>query len=279
MTGARSVTSGGERLRRLRNRCGLTQQVVADRISFEGEGPDKPAISRIETGYNRSPERATLQRIVDAIWEARFSERREIIDCFGYLVDLPLPSEDDVTWARETCQPLLDQYPFPAYLLDCAEHIRAWNHQCLRTLGAREDSMLFRQALENPIFEAFYDKKINLSEFLINIEEFRLFNLRIVKQVLTPYAEEEWCAKLVEDARRKYDDFAADWRKVSELETGVFEEIAARPLMTFQWRHPHSKTKRLTFRLATEHLTRDTRFRVYYYLPTDRDTLEFYAGT
>lgn len=279
MVGSRNTTSGGERLRRLRSRCGLTQQAVADRIALEGEGPDKPAISRIETGNNRSPERATLQRILDAVWEARFSEKREILECFGYIVDLPLPTEDDIKWARETCQPLLDQYPFPAYLLDCAEYIRAWNRHVPRTLGAREDSMLFRQVLEIPVFEAFYNKKINLSEVLINIDEFRLYNLRIVKQVLTPYAEEDWCTKLIEDARRKYNDFAADWRKVNDSEEGVFEEIAARPLTTFQWKYPHSRTKRLTFRVATEHLARDTRFRVYYYLPADKDTLEFYEGT
>ena len=66
---------------------------------------------------------------------ARYSERRDVLELFGYLVATPLPTADEIAWARESCQHELHDVPFPAYVLDCFTRLIAWNRFVPRLLG------------------------------------------------------------------------------------------------------------------------------------------------
>src|SRR5215216_5147448 len=94
----RSKTSGGARLRALREQVGRTQLWVELEAEL-GSG----YLQRVESGKVAQPERATLERVLTAL-EARYGERREVLDLFGYTVVIPPPTDADIAWACEVCR-------------------------------------------------------------------------------------------------------------------------------------------------------------------------------
>jgi len=80
----------------------------------------------VESGKVRHPERETLERILSALVRDTPSAAR-FWNCFGYIVDAPLPNEDEINWAIALCQQELASADFPTHLLDCGHRLLAWN--------------------------------------------------------------------------------------------------------------------------------------------------------
>src|SRR5579864_1449383 len=113
-------TPGGNRLRALRESAGK-RQLETELDADLGTG----YLQRVESGKVRHPERETLERIMLALG-ARYTERRDILELFGYIVDAPLPNDDELNWAIGLSQPELDSADFPAYVLDCGHRLLVW---------------------------------------------------------------------------------------------------------------------------------------------------------
>src|SRR5918911_2817522 len=86
---------GGMQLRALRQRIGKTQLLLEADAGL-GSG----YVQRIESGKVQQPQRATLERILTAL-AAHYNERREILALFGYAMTTPIPSEEEIQWARQ----------------------------------------------------------------------------------------------------------------------------------------------------------------------------------
>src|SRR4029450_896091 len=122
---------GGALLRRPRERAGRSQLWVEAEADL-GTG----YLQRVESGRGTQPGRVTGQKILEALG-ARYSERRDVLELFGYVVATPLPTPDEIEWARQSCQHELHDVPFPAYVLDCLPRLIAWNRFVPRLLGSR----------------------------------------------------------------------------------------------------------------------------------------------
>src|SRR3954451_12696327 len=128
-TDVRAGTPGGAKLRAVREQAGRSQLWVEAEADL-GTG----YLQRVESGRVAQPGRGTVEKILDAL-DARYSERRDVLELFGYLVATPLPSPAETDWAREGCQRELHDVPFPAYMLDCYPRLVAWNRLAPRLLG------------------------------------------------------------------------------------------------------------------------------------------------
>src|SRR5262245_14438001 len=93
----KSKTPGGNRMRALRESVGKTALEIELDASL-GTG----YLQRVESGKVERPERETLERLLTALG-ARYTERRDILELFGYIVDAPLPSETEIAWAINLC--------------------------------------------------------------------------------------------------------------------------------------------------------------------------------
>src|SRR5205823_140648 len=118
---AQSRTPGGARLRVLRETARRSQLWVEAEAEL-GTG----YLQRVESGRVVQPERPTLERILAAL-DARYSERRQVLELFGYTVTTPPPTDDKRAWAAEVSRWELTDAPFPAYVLDCTHRLVAWN--------------------------------------------------------------------------------------------------------------------------------------------------------
>lgn len=252
-----TATPGGNRLRALREYAGRTQLDVEFDASL-GMG----YLQRVESGKVQHPEKETLERILTALG-ARYSERREILELFGYVVDTPLPNDDEIQWAVEACQQELDNAVFPAYLLDCAHRLLVWNRFAERLFPIRERHL---HAVSMP--RILYDPAYGVTPLISNPDVFFPAQVRALRYEMQLVRGEAWYESLLNDLLAECPLFRKYWE---ETEGEPRHPIAARPLFPIELTLPD--VGRLQFWLTSEPFAQDRRFRVIYYLPADSVTM------
>ncbi|HET7035816.1 MAG TPA: helix-turn-helix domain-containing protein [Thermomicrobiaceae bacterium] len=254
-------TPGGARLRAVRERAGRTQLWVEAEAEL-GTG----YLQRIESGRVRLPVRATLERILDALG-ARYSERREVLELFGYAVATPLPDEDDIAWALLVSRHELDDFPFPAYVLDCTHRLIAWNRLVPRLFGLRPDGPQLARLARRSIQAAWFDTASPLARLVAEPDSFLPALIRAMRYEMRPFRGETWYAGLL-DQLLALPRFRHHWTLLEEEPSPVTETRAVMPL---RLNVPGAGT--LLFRLSAERFALDARFRVIYYFPSDEATM------
>lgn len=253
----KSPTPGGNRLRVLRDDCGRTQLDV-ELDARLGIG----YLQRVESGKVRYPERDTLERILAAL-DAHYTERRDILELFGYVVDAPLPGEAEIGWAVNVCRAELDEAVFPVYLLDCAHRLLAWN-PFLTKLFPVERFAAQRRSMPKILF----DPAFGVTGLIANPDEFFPAQIRVLRYQMGLFRGEAWYGTLIDDLRASSPLFESYWTHASAPEP----PLAARPLVPLVIDLPGSG--RLRFRLTAESFAQDRRFRIIYYLPADAETMQ-----
>src|SRR3712207_1870145 len=192
-TAARDVgTPGGSKLRALRELAGRTQLWVETEADI-GSG----YLQRVECGRVAQPGRATVERILAALG-ARCSERREVLELFGYTVAVPLPSDHETAWAREVSHRELHAVEFPAYALDCAHRLIAWNRFVPHLFGLADDADVIDRLAGQSILAPWFDPTSPLARLPAEPERFLPALVRALRFEMQPFLGEPWCAELFE---------------------------------------------------------------------------------
>lgn len=247
-------TPGGKRLRVLREYAGKTQlEVELDADLGIGY------LQRLESGKVRHPERDTLERILAALG-AWYTERRDVLEVFGYVVDAPIPDEDEIAWAINACQAELDSAVFPAYLLDCAHRLLTWNAIFPKLFGAQPPRLSMLKIVFDPAY--------GMTPLIANPEIFFPAQIRALRYEMNWFGHEPWYAALIDEMLQR-PVFAQYWAAGESKPT---QQIAARPLTSLEVNLP--QIGRLEFRLIAEPFALDRRFRVIYNLPADPATMQ-----
>src|SRR5579859_1227474 len=200
-------TPGGNRLKALReNRTKTQLEVELDADLGTGY------LQRVESGKVRHPERDTLERILAALG-ARYTERRDILELFGYLVDAPLPNESEVAWAVGLCQAELNSAVFPAYLLDCAHQLLAWNPIFPRVLPTQTRNYLNPLSRPLSIMRVLFDPAYGLAPIITNPDEFFPASIRALRTEIQLFRAEAWYDRLIQDMRHDCPLFEKYWTK------------------------------------------------------------------
>lgn len=253
-------TSGGNRLRWLREKAAKTQLVIELEAGL-GSG----YLQRVEAGKVVRPERETLERILAAL-QASYTERQEALELFGYVVSTPLPEAQEIEWAMKLCRNDLNSLAFPAYLLDCAHRLLAYNALFPRMIGSRT---VARRLVGESVLAAWFDPALGLAGLLEKPEEFYPMMMRAFKYEGRNFAGEEWYSRLVKTPLRKIAAFEQYWLKAEENPNYA---VAARPAILLGLRTPGCGL--LHFRLTAETFVQDWRFRLIYFLPGDAVTIQ-----
>jgi transcriptional regulator with XRE-family HTH domain len=262
MSGHGTATPGGARLRALREAAGRTQLWVEAEAEL-GTG----YLQRVESGRVALPERATLERILNAL-DARYSERRVVLELFGYAVATPPPAEDEIAWARAVCRRELHAVPFPAYVLDCTHRLIAWNRLVPRLFGIVPDDPTLAGLARGSFLAAWFDPASALAPLVADPDALLPALIRALRYEMEQFGGEPWYAGVL--ARlRELPRFRHYWTVV-EREPAVVS--AARALVPVRFATPHAGV--LEFHLSSERFTRDARFRMLYYFPADPATMQ-----
>jgi transcriptional regulator with XRE-family HTH domain len=251
------ATPGGNRLRALREDYARTQMDVELDASL-GIG----YLQRVESGKVRYPERDTLERILGAL-NAPYTERRDILELFGYVVDTPLPDAREIEAAVGSCQSELASAVFPVYLLDCAHRLLSWNPFLPKLFGG------WQKEHDVSVLRLMFDPAYGVSGRIANPDAFFPAQIRALRYQMRLFRSEAWVDVLLADLLRQAM-FARYWTAAPEQPSG--ELIAARPLIPLELNVPD--TGLLRFRLTSEPFADDRRFRMIYYLPADAATMQ-----
>jgi transcriptional regulator with XRE-family HTH domain len=266
--GAQGVgTPGGAKLRALRERRGKTQLWV----EFEAE-LGTGYLQRVESGKVAQPERPTLERVLSALG-ARYGERREVLEAFGYAVANPPPDEGDRVWAAAACRRELDAVAFPAYLLDCTTRLIAWNRYLLRLLGAGPDDPLPDELTRRSILALWFDPTSPLGRLVAEPDIFLPMLIRALRFELARFEADTWPGALVAELRAESPRIRLCWEAVEREPTPAG---ATRALVPVRLVVPDAG--RLAFRLASEPFAQDARFRMIYLFPADPATIRWCAA-
>lgn len=259
MVRKKSETAGGNRLRLMRE-SRRKSQLEVELDAHLGIG----YLQRVESGKVQRPERETLERILSVL-DARYTERRDVLEMFGYVVDAPLPNEAEIEWAVGVYRAELSDVPFPAYLLDCGHRLLVWNRLAPRLFTfERHDAVLHRASMIHMIFDSTYSVRLNVA----NPEEFYPAQMRALRYEMRLFHGEPWYKLLIEEMRG-CPLFEKYWLK-AEAETDY--HIPARPLVPIELKT--SDAELLQFRLLSEPFAQDRRFRVIYFVPADAGTTQ-----
>jgi transcriptional regulator with XRE-family HTH domain len=280
-------TPGGAKLRAVRERAGRSQLWVEAEADL-GTG----YLQRVESGRVAQPGRATVEKILDAL-DARYSERRDVLELFGYVVATPLPTPEEIEWARQSCQHELHDVPFPAYVLDCFTRLIAWNRFVPRLLGdrtptqpsplegegwvgvssraqARETSgeAALSGLVGRSLLSAWFDPGSLFGSLLAEPELFLPALVRALRFEIEGYRNEAWVVEMLADLQARLPRFRYEWTRATSEPPPI---SAARILVPIRLNVPNAG--QLQFRLVSEPFVRDTRFRLIYYVPADPVTM------
>jgi hypothetical protein len=212
------------------------------------------------------PERTTLERILTAL-EARYSERREVLELFGYMVVTPLPTEEEMAWACRVCQRELRAVPFPAYVLDCTHRLIVWNHYVPHLFGVAPGDPTLAGLARQSLLAAWFDPGSPLAPLVAEPEAFLPALIQALRSEMQQFRTEAWYAAVLAPLQA-LPRFRHYWTVV-EREPALAS--AARALVPVRLTTPG--TGLLQFRLSSEHFVRDARFRLVYYFPADPATM------
>ncbi len=254
-------TPGGTKLRTLRERAGRTQLWVELEAEL-GTG----YLQRIESGRVAQPVRATLERILTAL-DTGYSERREVLECFGYTVVTMVPTEAEMAWACTICHRELHEVPFPAYVLDCRYHLIAWNGYVPFLFGVSPSDSTLGGLAHQSLLEAWFDDHSPLAALINEPDSFFPALIRALYYEIQLFHMEPWCEAVL-DRLQRLPRFRHYWSVVAREPTLA---SAARALIPIRIARPDAPD--LAFRLSSEHFIRDARFRLVYYFPADPATM------
>ncbi|CAA9573992.1 MAG: hypothetical protein AVDCRST_MAG18-2323 [uncultured Thermomicrobiales bacterium] len=251
-------TPGGVTLRALRESRRRSQLWVEAEAEL-GTG----YLQRLESGRVVQPGSATLERILVALG-ARYDERREILARFGYAATTPLPTADDLAQARAECQHELDAVAFPAYVLDCAHRLVAWNRSFPRLLGVGPGDPLLGRLAGRSLLAPWFDPASPLAPLVAEPDRLLPALIRACRFEGRRFGGEPWYAPMVLDPLLALPRFRHHWELVAREPEAAGAGRALVPLLL-----DLPRVGRLQFRLAAEPFGRDARFRTIYYFPAD----------
>jgi transcriptional regulator with XRE-family HTH domain len=254
-------TPGGAKLRQLRQASAKTQLWVEAEAEL-GTG----YLQRVESGKVTQPERATVERVLDAL-RAGYSDRREALELFGYRVAVTPPADEDRAWARAVSRRELHEFPFPAYVLDCTHRLVAWNRHFPRLLGVSPEHARLAQLARRSLLAAWFDPASPLGPLVAEPDVFLPALIRAFRFERQQFWAEPWYAAVL-DELMALPSFRHYWDVVDQEPAPAG---AARALVPLRLAVPGAGV--LQFRLSAEPFTRDARFRVVYYFPADLPTM------
>lgn len=254
-------TSGGQRLRQLREEAGRTQLWVELEAGL-GTG----YLQRLESGRVAQPERSTLERILNAL-AATYNDRRTVMRRFGYRTTTEPPGPEEMRWAQDLAGSQLDGFPFPAYALDCLHRLVVWNNASGELLGLGRDGWEAGCQMLAPWF----DDQSRLGRMVADPDGFLSALVIAFRYEARRFREEQWSRDLV-DEMRAIPRFEHYWQRTAQQPPALGAARALLPLRL----NPDGEQV-LSYRLSSEPFIDDDRFRVVYYFPDDPVTMAWSA--
>lgn len=253
---------------RIRKR--LSQQEVSLKIGWK----DTSRLSKIEQGRVGKPTRKTAERIIEALGLSE-QEKGEFLLVGGYL-----PTDEEVKKAIGEVSEKIDNWPYPAYMMDFSWRILYTNYLNLEAANLPKSwKKMVERIKPNVLMFPFLPKdqfpvKIEKGEDAEHLKSFQIAQVAAFKTENSRYQNESWYKKLIQ-ALMEYEDFRKLWPKVGleDYHKKLFDYEYKRMTGVYQ-----GKKRSLDFHLFTAKMISDPRFQIVFYYPANHQTTGFLKG-
>lgn len=248
----------------------LSQLEVSLRIGWKGTS----RLSKIEQGRVSKPTRETIEKIIKAL-DLNPQEEGEFLFTGGYL-----PTDAEIKLAIAEVTDKIDNWPYPAYLMDFSFR---WLYTNLYTLITAGYPPKFKKFVikNRPNFLEFpflpkeqFSIEVLKGEDINNLKPFQIAQIAAFKTENLHFQNESWYKSLIKNLM-KYEDFRKLWPKISlqDYHKKLFDYEYKRMIGEY-----NGKKQSLDFHLQTAKLITDPRFQIVLYYPANKETEELLKG-
>ncbi|GEM_PF-3272761 len=248
----------------------LSQVEVSLKIGWK----DTSRISKIEQGRVGKPTRETIEKVIDAL-VLNEQEKGNFLFVGGYL-----PTEEEIEKITTVISPKIDNWIYPAYLMDFSFRWLYTNIGTLQALGLPKSKKNWVKNVKPNFLEFPFLPKNQLTVEIMkgedekNLKSFQVAQIASFKTENEQYQNESWYKKLIQYLM-KYDDFRKMWPKVDQ-------SMYHKKLFDYEYKTmtilQSGKKKTLSFHLTTAKIINDPRFQVVLCYPADKDTAKIFEA-
>jgi len=246
----------------------LSQLDIASAIGWK----DTSRLSKIEQGRVRRPTKKLLEKILDAL-NLSVEERGEFLLTGGYL-----PNNEDIRKVIKSLHSKINNWPYPAYLIDFSWRLIVWNDATAKIFHIRPQTQKKLLKVKLNLLELPFLSKEVLSikvakggdeEHLKLLAEAQVARFKVEQAVWT---SESWYKDLIRKMM-KNTQFARLWREVEPRDYQKEFLDYEYEVIEGQW---DGQSEVLRFYILTSKLIMDPRFQLVTYLPVDEATSDFF---
>jgi len=261
-----AATFGGL-LKDVRIKKDMSQQDIAFAMGWS----EPSRLSRIEQGKTKKPTRGTIDALVEILRLDR-AEKGQLYLSGGYL-----PTKEEIEVVRQEVESLFTQWPYPAYLLDFAWRLVAWNSHAAYVYVITDD---IDESVQDSVpcsLEFVFNPEFPQNKYLTDEKEIAVWrNLQLEKLVRFRLAHqgntsERWYQDIIQRLM-KFPLFVEMWKK-------VHKQSEEKGIANYEYKNlvdPEHTEQRLAFHILRSPLLQDPRFLMNYHIPANRETIGRY---
>ncbi len=253
---------------RIRKR--ISQQDVSIKMGWK----DTSRLSKIEQGRVSKPKRETIDKILAALELDRY-EKGDFLYNAGYL-----PTDNEIKKALKEIREKIDNWPYPAYLMDFSWR---WLYANDHTLKSIDYPLSFKDELNKSrmtMLEAAFLPKEKFWVQILKGDDPKKLNPLPIAQIAAfkienyKYQNEGWYKKLVKKLMQ-YDQFRELWPKIGlkDYHKTMQEYEFKRVIIPRK-----NKDITLNFHMYTSRLISNPQLQIVLYHPADEFTLKYFKS-
>lgn len=257
----------GGLIKDLRLQKGISQIDIALQLGWS----EPSRLSRIEQGRVAKPSRETLGKIMDALNLTEI-ERNTLLLTGNYL-----PTEEDISKIREFTNDMINNWPYPASVLDFSWRVINQNIKTEEAYQVPKEVVGEIKKYHPRVLELILQYINQLSNFLPKEEMNNWYGF--YKELLVMFRldhrareKEKWYTNYLKEMFRN-DLFYNLWLETNEIEkpNSIIGSFTQTKLV-----NPKDPKKGLSFYLFLSPLIQDPRCSVQMWVPVDQETFDYY---
>lgn len=239
-------------------------------IAFSMGWKEPSRLSRIEQGRVDNPPRELLDKLIK-VMDLKLEEKNHLLLSGNYL-----PTKSEIEKIRLETDPIVCNWPYPAYLVDFSWRFLHWNKLAAKIYGLEKRSE--KMILENPprtlemVFDPnFIQNKYLKGKELVKWQEFLLKKLILFKYAQKTRTRENWYLEFIKKMMAN-DLFRDLWPKAQLPKEGESLSTYERKSLV----NSKNINKRFEFHIFKDTLLQDPRFEIDFHLPADLETFKYF---
>lgn len=263
-----SSTLGGL-IKDYRMQRGMSQTDIAFSLGWK----QTSRLSRIEQGITEKPPRELLDNIIHAI-DLEEEEKNTLLLTGGYI-----PTEEEIEQIRKETNPIIEQWPYPAFVFDFSWRILSHNKHNSHIYKMSEEDNKMLEKYHPRILDILFDPNFRQNKMLKTSEaenwiDFLRISILNFKYEQRHRTKEKWYIDHVKNLMRN-DFFRELWVEtdVREKIMGMVGKFTPKNII-----HPDDENKLLHFFRFSAPMLKDPRIELYYLIPRDSKTYDYYQS-